>query len=376
MLNSVLTLQLREKAGSETYNRYEYQTNWIVFHMIQKFKNREPFLIICEFHDDMALCDDPNSPAEMNFFQIKTKDTGKAWSFKLLFDRTYRGGIKKQHSFLGFIFYNYLHFKGECRSCHFVSNLDFDIKTNLWQATIKNGKTLSQAEPSLYNEIKGNIRIEYPNISATEFDLVFEKFVQNTYLYNGDLPLQKHGDYLQTEFFKGIKARKIKIDVDNGFRMLNDIVSEVRNKTTTGISMPISFNDLKKKKGVSSDIFDELEDVFKDQMSMDYDELEQLLKDLKYPVMTRRVMIRRLKAHFEKRLNVLDTVYQDIIGKFEQLCYIQIDGFVADENDDLQQFETVMLPIIDETLKLAEAHDIDVNKIDLKGIMYGAILSK
>lgn len=35
-MSSVLTVEQREQAGSDSYNRFEYQVHWIVCHIIGK----------------------------------------------------------------------------------------------------------------------------------------------------------------------------------------------------------------------------------------------------------------------------------------------------------------------------------------------------
>ena len=33
MMSNVLTVEQREQAGSDSYNRFEYQVHWIVYHI-------------------------------------------------------------------------------------------------------------------------------------------------------------------------------------------------------------------------------------------------------------------------------------------------------------------------------------------------------
>lgn len=37
-MSSVLTVEQREQAGSDSYNRFEYQVHWIVCHIIGKLQ--------------------------------------------------------------------------------------------------------------------------------------------------------------------------------------------------------------------------------------------------------------------------------------------------------------------------------------------------
>jgi hypothetical protein len=155
-MQDVLQTQLREKAGSDSYNRYEYQMHWAMYHMMKKFQNGEEFIIFCEFHDDIAETPNHNSPKCIEFFQIKTKTKGNFTLNELL-----RKPPNKSHSFLGFIFYNFMKFNQSCTKCHFVGNKEFDIDIKKWQSTIQDNKQLEQEEPEIYNKIKQAIEKEY-----------------------------------------------------------------------------------------------------------------------------------------------------------------------------------------------------------------------
>ncbi|MFB6804668.1 dsDNA nuclease domain-containing protein [Peribacillus butanolivorans] len=72
MVKKIIESELREQAGSNSYNRFEYQVHCIVHHMIEEYVKKKQFFIFCEFHDDMANIDLSSSPNCAEFFQIKT----------------------------------------------------------------------------------------------------------------------------------------------------------------------------------------------------------------------------------------------------------------------------------------------------------------
>ena len=53
-MSSVLIVEQREQAGSDSYNRFEYQVHWIVCHIIGKLQEDAECIVFCEFLDDMA----------------------------------------------------------------------------------------------------------------------------------------------------------------------------------------------------------------------------------------------------------------------------------------------------------------------------------
>ena len=49
IMSSVLTVEQREQAGSDSYNRFEYQVHWIVCHIIGSFKKMQSVLFFANF---------------------------------------------------------------------------------------------------------------------------------------------------------------------------------------------------------------------------------------------------------------------------------------------------------------------------------------
>lgn len=111
-MSSVLTVEQREQAGSDSYNRFEYQVHWIVCHIIGKLQEDAECIVFCEFHDDMAEFS-PNNQ-QYQFFQIKTKEDSSDWTIAEMSKREKKKSGSYKKSFLGFIFYNYLTFGAEC----------------------------------------------------------------------------------------------------------------------------------------------------------------------------------------------------------------------------------------------------------------------
>ena len=77
-MSKVLDTNQRAQAGSDSYNRFEYQVHWIVYHFIENFKNEKMCTVFCEYHDDMAEFS-PNNQ-QYQFFQIKTKEDSSDWT--------------------------------------------------------------------------------------------------------------------------------------------------------------------------------------------------------------------------------------------------------------------------------------------------------
>ena len=196
-MSSVLIVEQREQAGSDSYNRFEYQVHWIVCHIIGKLQEDAECIVFCEFHDDMAEFS-PNNQ-QYQFFQIKTKEDSSDWTIAEMSKREKKKSGSYKKSFLGFIFYNYLTFGAECSHCHFVSNNDFDKEVLLWQSYIEDGKRLQTENIALYEKIKDRIKNEFLDDMPSNFDSVFEEFIQNTFVHKSELCAQTSSSAIRTQ---------------------------------------------------------------------------------------------------------------------------------------------------------------------------------
>ena len=211
-MSSVLIVEQREQAGSDSYNRFEYQVHWIVCHIIGKLQEDAECIVFCEFHDDMAEFSTNNQ--QYQFFQIKTKEDSSDWTIAEMSKREKKKSGSYKKSFLGFIFYNYLTFGAECSHCHFVSNNDFDKEVLLWQSYIEDGKRLQTENIALYEKIKNRIKNEFLDDMPSNFDSIFEEFIQTANL------------------------------------IFQQLLNDVRKKSKEKIKVPISMKSLVEKKGV------------------------------------------------------------------------------------------------------------------------------
>ena len=229
-MSKVLTVEQREQAGSDSYNRFEYQVHWIVCHIIGKIQEDAECIVFCEFHDDMAEFS-PNTQ-QYQFFQIKTKEDSSNWTIAEMSKREKKkdGGYKK--SFLSFIFYNYLIFGAECSHCHFVSNNDFDKEVSLWQSYIEDEKKLQTENNKLYEKIKDRIKNEFTNDMPSNFDSIFDEFIQRTFVHKSELQLTTYDTQTMGKFFNHLADKNIPSNTANLIfqQLLNDVRKKSKEK--------------------------------------------------------------------------------------------------------------------------------------------------
>lgn len=360
-METILNSSLREKAGSDSYNRFEYQAHWIVYHMIQEYKNGNDYIIFCEFHDDMAKSKNGENYAE--FFQIKTSAKYKEWSFPRLFNRTKKSDGSYKHSFLGFIFYNFLNFKNECNKCHFVSNIGMDNEVSQWQSIIEDNKELKVINFDLYNKIRNLLLLEYADVEPDIFSKCFENFVQNTFIYQGDLSLDNYEKIVAGEFFQALDNKDIY--TSNSNKILRDIIDEVRKKSKTIITTPISYSSLVKKKGVSSEVFSKLKQVMSSSDYNLYDRIEAELSKSLLPI-AYKLIIRLLKKHHQKLLDINDLLYQETILNLENI----IDEVLVENITDIGNVK-LLLELIKKKFKETKTiKHPDFNELLVEAIFY------
>ena len=150
----------------------------------------------------------PNNQ-QYQFFQIKTKEDSSDWTIAEMSKREKKKSGSYKKSFLGFIFYNYLTFGAECSHCHFVSNNDFDKEVLLWQSYIEDGKRLQTENIALYEKIKDRIKNEFLDDMPSNFDSVFEEFIQNTFVHKSELQLTTYESQTMGKFFNHLADKSI-----------------------------------------------------------------------------------------------------------------------------------------------------------------------
>jgi hypothetical protein len=366
MLDNILSSELREQAGANSYNRFDYQVHWIVYHMIKEFKKGNEFLIFCEFHDDMAKSSCIKNPDCLEFFQIKTTETKKEWKLKDLFKVD-----NKSHSFLGFIFYNFIKFNSECEKCHFVSNIEPDKELLEWQSFIEDEKVLQKENYELYEKIRKLIRKEFNEEKEEIFNTIYDKFIQNTFIYYGDLPLQQYEKIVLGEFCELLSDTNIY--VSNSNKIFKDIIESVRKKSKTKIKIPISLTALKDKKAISSEVFKLVQEKIVEFPKKEelYNEIEEVLLQEGYSKLYCRKISRKLRKHHSKMLDISNSLYIDNCEK----VYLNIDFIIEDNAVMIEKLNLL------KDKALIECKDIlndieDIDEILVEAMLYEKLLSR
>ena len=124
----------------------------------------------------------------------------------------------------------------------------FDNDVRLWQSYIEDKKTVQIENKDLYQKIKDRIREEYLDNMPSNFDDVYDEFIQNTFVHKSELQLATYESQTMGKFFNQLADKNIPANTAN--LIFQQLLSDVRKKSKEKIRMPISLKSLVDKKGV------------------------------------------------------------------------------------------------------------------------------
>jgi hypothetical protein len=127
--SSSLAQQPRETSGARSANRFTFQKNWTLCHLLDLHKAGTPYVVVCEYHDDVAVLDaDP--PTSVHFYQVKS--SASRWTLARMIKRAKGKGEAKREgedkgSILGKMYSHRKDHAALVASTNFVSNACFNI---------------------------------------------------------------------------------------------------------------------------------------------------------------------------------------------------------------------------------------------------------
>lgn len=117
----------REKAGAETFDKYDYQYHWALYRVLSDHQEYREYAIFMEFHEDVVIADSLNPLiATFEFNQVKTTDK-KYTTHQLTYRKKKREGLEP--SVLGKLILStyFKGFKDKISSVNLVASNGFNI---------------------------------------------------------------------------------------------------------------------------------------------------------------------------------------------------------------------------------------------------------
>ena len=163
--NSLLTTRPRENAGSETDSRYNYQKDLALYMLIDLHQASGDYVMLFDYHDDIALLDQETAPQYIDFYQIKTKGAGH-W---LMSDLTLSDG--KKLSILGKLYQNKLSFDAHTRSLNFVTNAGLKLTLQTGKDTAGSSEIrAADLKDTVIKEVNEKLQLEHGLDKAPAFE--------------------------------------------------------------------------------------------------------------------------------------------------------------------------------------------------------------
>lgn len=316
---NILKIKPREESGSKTARKYTFQKDLSLFLLLSYHEKKEDYVFLFDFHDDLLILDSSSNPQKIDFFQIKSKDSGN-WTINSLIKTE-----KDKLSILGKLYLNKMNFEENTNSLNFISNTNYNfnklsngddsLKKSLIIADDLEKKILDSIKDSLKKEHKLTIDPEFKNI--TKFHV--------TKLSNEDSSTHCLGEL--SKLINKINPEN-KINAELAYKQ---IINEVKIKTENTVSNRSHnrLDELIEIKGISKNQFLEFLDKAGLYKSVEQEWVEiktslelcgiQYLELHKYRKSWRDITVTLIKDSNKIPLQQLKTQIQDIFenGKME-----------------------------------------------------------
>lgn len=238
------TIKPRENAGSMASNRFDFQKNWAICKLIELSNLNEDFVLAFEFHEDIIIFDSSENPDFIDFYQIKTKNSGKFNLSALLKKQLQKNG--NGNSILGKLFNNKLNFEEETKSLNLVSNTFFSFKD------VHNSKK----ENICCNDLRYEEKQIITKTINSELNIsCIDDFLKVLNFNVTDLTIEHHNEITSSKLNKLIEQKytsDIKYNPSLAYRTIFDEIKRRNNIEKT----PNNFEELIKYKAVTKADFD------------------------------------------------------------------------------------------------------------------------
>ena len=127
-----VSVSVRESAGGRTGERYQYQWNWALAHLLELHKKGEDYLVAFDYHDDVIDFDSASEPTSIRFYQVKTREKG-GWTLAKLLYRARKTkddpNSKAEYllSAVGKMYHNKILFPEHTKLISFVTNAPLEL---------------------------------------------------------------------------------------------------------------------------------------------------------------------------------------------------------------------------------------------------------
>lgn len=339
----------REKAGAETFDKYDYQYHWALYKVISEHQELKEYAVFIEFHEDVVIASSLDSTkATFEFNQIKT--TGKKYNtYQLVFNRKkIKDGLEPSVLSKLILSVQEKDFRDR------ISNINL-IATNGFSLECKDKDIL--LDKITLDDLSENQHTELENAIIEELEIT--SLPINIQFIVPDLPDKKYEDVVIASIAKLIGAIHpySQTDCVEIYRILID---ELRRKGKVKYDYK-RWNDLLKQKALTSNTVSETISAFtalKDETKIEM-EFNDICKEIGINLSIQKRELRNAFSRYKQvRISNKSTNQIDIKIHISDL----INKHIGDVNSDFNELLKKIIDEIPQNIK-QQFH----SEIDLKG---------
>jgi sporulation protein YlmC with PRC-barrel domain len=239
----------REKSGSRSSNRFDFQKEWALCKLFELHRTQGDYLLVMDYHEDVLLLNSEETPTEISFYQLKSKDPG-IWKLNDLIKRK-KGANGPLTSIVGKLYNCKLIFGKHTLSLTLISNARFEVELE------KDGEKSSNKKIIPFSNIKKNQLSTIIKSIKEEHSLLNDpEFVDITFLEVTDLNIRDREPYMigkLHQFLTELSPKgKFRVDFIYG-----KLFNEIKRKNDYEWDLD-SFEEVKKYKSISRSEFENM----------------------------------------------------------------------------------------------------------------------
>ena len=250
--DKIVDTKPREKAGSTSGSRFDYQKDWSLCKLIECHETQSDYVIVFDWHEDLLIMNSEHNPEKVSFFQIKGKKSGNWTIAKLITSETGKDG-KPLLSIIGKLYDCKTKYDLETTSLNFVSNARFSVNLTDNSASLAK-ETICIIE--LTSEEKEKLKSKLKEEHGLTTDPIYEEI---TFLKVLDLSLDDSKTHTQgkiSDFLDSLYQGR-KFNIPSVYRMLFD---EVKRRANYNKEI-LSYVDLISNKSIGKSQFERIIDA-------------------------------------------------------------------------------------------------------------------
>lgn len=218
LLDNIVATPRREKGGAVAANRTDYQQSWAFCLLLTLHEKPNDYTVLLDFHDDVVVLDSSDAPKEMEFYQVKSKETGN-WTLAALLKRPKNKSNKHGPSICGKMYANKIAFPNVTKSVNFVTNAKFKVH-------LTGSEKETEVDTFDVKQLAKEISEEYTAALLREHSLSTLEQVP-TYFQTEALPHRGHQEQTQGRFvtFLEKKNPEGRFAVGAAFRAIASVIA-------------------------------------------------------------------------------------------------------------------------------------------------------